>query len=327
MTDKELEDNIKTLLGGAPSEIKGSLEEKINFYIGKKPLLTNDEILKEAKDLFDLSMLAYRDGRKYLGLYNRKFAEHKVAETILKIMSLKNLSEEALYSLARINFDLNGLKALNDLAGHDAGNRGLELFAEMLKSGKTSNWLRGHGVKVVVSAEGGDEFGMILIARQDLRPVKQELVDRFVAETRDIDATEFINFKDPHVIENLHLLGIADEVPSDFRFELSTSVGIALLGEALSNTNVSTEGSGYMEIVERVTDKMFEIADKRSMVHKSAYKEELDRTNPILSGLYARMSKEVIHLERELIKRGEKIVQLEAKLSQYRNKEKRDEKS
>lgn len=320
MTDKELEDKTKTLLGGAPSEIRGSLEEKVSFYLSKKPLLTNDEILKEIKDLYDLSMLAYRDGRKYLGLYNRKFAEHKVAETIVKIMTLKNLSEDALYSLARINFDLNGLKALNDLAGHDAGNKGLELFADMLKDGRTSNWLRGHGVKVVVSAEGGDEFGMILIARQDLRPVKQELVDRFVAETREIDATEFINFRDPSVIENLHLLGIADEVPPDFRFELSTSVGIALLGEALSNTNVSTEGSGYMEIVDRVVDKMFEIADKRSMVHKSAYKEELDKTNPILSGLYARMSKEVIHLEKELIKRGEKIVQLEAKLSHHKQK-------
>lgn len=315
MSDKELEDKIKTILGGVPTEIRKDLEDRVNFYISKKGVFTNEEIIEEIKYLVDLAMLAYRDSRKYLSLYNRKFSEHKIIETILKIMSLKNLKEEALYSLGRVNFDLNGLKALNDLAGHDAGNRGLELFANMLKEGKTTTWLRGHGVKIIVSAEGGDEFGMVIISKSDLRPVRQELVDRFVQETREIDATSFINFESDDVQKNLHLLKIADEIPKDFRFELSSSVGIALLGEALSNTDVSVPDSSYLEIVGKLAKKMLEIADKRSMVHKSVYKEELDKTNPILSGLYSRMSKEVIHLEKELIKRGEKIIQLEARLS------------
>lgn len=304
--DKQLDALIDTLLEGLPAELKQAVRKKVEFYKTKQPAFYNKEIYLEAKELVRLEMLAYLDRRQYLAMYNRRWAEHKIFDGLIDIVSRGDFGDVDLFSLARVNFDLNGLKALNDLAGHEAGNKGLERFALMLKSGETTGWLRQERLEVTPTAEGGDEFGMILKADKDLRPLAPLIVERYSQEALTIPAADLINFSHPAVSEKLELLGI-DKLPPDFKFKLSTSVGLAFLGDALAVVPVEKADKKYDEVVQMIINKMFEIADKRSLAHKSAFKEELDKTNPLLSALYARMSKEVIHLQK-------KVRELEAQL-------------
>jgi len=128
----KLDEKVKELLTGLPEELYSSVLEKVTFYKTKIPSFSAEEILTEAENLIRLEMLAYLDRRKYLGMYNRQWAEHKIGEYIRKVVASPSKEEKDLYTLGRVNFDLNGLKALNDLGGHAAGNKGLMLFANIL---------------------------------------------------------------------------------------------------------------------------------------------------------------------------------------------------
>jgi len=309
-----LDTKIENLLAGLPTDLKRAVQKKVDFYKTKQPIFTAEEIYREARDLVALEMMAYMDRRTYLSMYNRRYAEHQLVEHIKEIASSKELNDRDLYALARIDFDLNGLKVLNDLGGHIAGNKGLKMFAEVLNNGQTTKWLRGFDLEVTATAEGGDEFGLIIFGKLDLRELLPEMAKKYFDEVYALDASGLIDFKDAHIVENLKMLGIADSIPFDFRFKISCSVGYVLFNDALERVPVTEPGKSYTEVVRMITTKMFELSDLRAREHKSAFKAELGKTNPILSGLYARMSREVIHLEKEIIKRDARITELESKL-------------
>src|SRR3989338_9916721 len=172
----ELDTKVNALLLGLPPELSAAVRERVTFYKTKMPAFKAEEIYREAVNLTRLEMLAYLDRRKYLGMYNRRFSEYKIAEHVRAIVAREAQEERDLYSLARVNFDLNGLKALNDLGGHEAGNRGLKLFANILNFGSTTLWLRDElKLNVVTSAEGGDEFGIVISGPIDLREYAEKI--------------------------------------------------------------------------------------------------------------------------------------------------------
>ncbi|HEY4493044.1 MAG TPA: GGDEF domain-containing protein [Candidatus Paceibacterota bacterium] len=315
MSPEELDGKINSLLLGLPQELSVSLRDRISFYKSKSPVFSAAEIYRETRNLVRLEMLAYLDRREYLGMYNRRWAEHKISQYIRKVVDNPVEASKSLYTLMRVNLDLNGLKALNDLVGHEAGNKGLKLFANILNFGATTLWLRDElHLEVTTSAEGGDEFGLVISGDLDLRKHKDEIAHKYFEEVYAADVSHFIDFGKPEVREKLLALGIADEVPANFLFRLSTSVGACLFGEALDRVDVSKHGARFQEIVGEITNAMFGVADERSMANKSEFKKKLSQTNPVLSGLYARMSREVIHLERELKAKNERIRELEAKI-------------
>ncbi len=314
MDSDALDNKVSELIRVLPRELAQMVRARYSFYKSKIPALSESEVLTEISNLVRLEMLAFLDRRQYLGMYNRRFAEYKIAEHVKAIVERPNLGEKELYTLARINFDLNGLKALNDLGGHEAGNKGLKLFSNILNFGATTLWLRDElGLSVISSAEGGDEFGILLYGELDLREHRDEIIKRYFDEVYKADVSHFINFGDEKVRDNLRALGIADEVPKAFAFRMSTSIGMCMFGEALDYVDIAREGARYDELVSELSNKMFALADERSMAHKSAFKQELGKTNPVLSGLYARMSREVIHLERELQMAKARIQELESK--------------
>ncbi|HEY4504628.1 MAG TPA: hypothetical protein VJI73_02560 [Candidatus Paceibacterota bacterium] len=315
MQIENLDKKVHDLIIGLPKDLSVAIRERYLFYKSKMPAMSEVEVLAEVSNLIRLEMLAYLDRRKYLGMYNRMFAEYKIAEYIQAIIAKSSLDEKDLYILARVNFDLNGLKALNDLAGHDVGNRGLKLFANILNFGASTLWLRDElELEVISSAEGGDEFGLVIFGQQDLREYHEEITSRYFEEVYKADVSHLINFENEKVRDNLRALGISDDVPKDFKFKMSTSVGLCMFGEAMDIVEVSREGAKYEELVMEITNAMFALADERSMKHKNAFKQKLGEQNSILSGLYARMSREVIHLERELKESQRRILELERKL-------------
>jgi GGDEF domain-containing protein len=317
MDDKALDEKLSTLLVGLPKELSAFVRDKVAFYKTKEPVFTPEEIYREARTLVRLQMLAYLDRREYLGMYNRRWAEHKISEYIRQIVARPSMGDRDLYCLARVNFDLNGLKALNDLGGHEAGNKGLKLFANILNFGATTIWLRDElHLEVTSSAEGGDEFGLVIFGHLNLRELAPTIVHRYFEEVYAADVSHMLDFADLGVREKLRALGIAEEVPKGFVFKISTSVGISLFGEAFDAVDMSQAESRFLDIEKNIINVMFKLADSRATSHKSDFKRELGEKNPVLSGLYSRMSREVIHLERELRFARQRILELEQKLKQ-----------
>ena len=95
----------------------------------------------EAKEA-QIKFLSYRDS--LTGLYNRTFFEEE----------LKRLDTESQLPLTFIIGDLDGLKLINDVFGHQAGDQALVKMAETI-----SVSCRGSDV---ISRWGGDEFVILL---------------------------------------------------------------------------------------------------------------------------------------------------------------------
>lgn len=98
------------------------------------------------------------------GLLNRRSFEESVGQT---------LREHGTANHAIALFDLDHFKRLNDTAGHEAGDRALQLFAEVLKASVRPT--------DIVGRHGGEEFVACLVdvsedkARAALERVRQEL--------------------------------------------------------------------------------------------------------------------------------------------------------
>lgn len=90
----------------------------------------------------DILHLSYHD--QLTGLYNRRFFEEEV----------KRLDVKHYLPLSLVMLDVNGLKLTNDVFGHQAGDKLLQIVAEAIKS-----VCRDYDV---VSRVGGDEFVLLL---------------------------------------------------------------------------------------------------------------------------------------------------------------------
>lgn len=68
-------------------------------------------------------------------------------------------------SCARISGDLNGLKAVNDLISHEAGDLYLKAFAESFKNAvnEISKIEEYKNLDLIPTSEGGDEFGVMIV--------------------------------------------------------------------------------------------------------------------------------------------------------------------
>jgi GGDEF domain-containing protein len=87
---------------------------------------------------------------------------------------LRKISEELSAgnkNMLRMSIDIEGLKTVNDLAGHQEGDRYLKAVYGCIKEAteRIEQEIRGaypeleESIKLIVSAEGGDEFGVLVI--------------------------------------------------------------------------------------------------------------------------------------------------------------------
>ena len=114
--------------------------------------------LRNALLYAELHELAGRD--KLTGLYNRRLFEDQLEAAVAR-------SARHGEALALLVVDLDGLKRINDLGGHPAGDAALRALAEALRSSVR--------VSDVACRLGGDEFAVILPAssREDAVKVAQ----------------------------------------------------------------------------------------------------------------------------------------------------------
>ncbi len=316
---ENLNDKVELLFEGTPPLLKELARRQLEFLKSKS--IDPVEVYVQMEQHMKLLTAAYLNSRGYLSVYDRRFVDMKLLELIEKLLAREDdFVEKDFYNLARVNFDFNGLKALNDLGGHAIGNRGLRIFVEVLKGGETTRWLEEQGFAVVPSAEGPEEYGMLIYGNGDLRGLVHEIASRYFREVWNTDVSPLLNFAHPSVREKLALLGLGDDIPPNFHFRIAANVGIVLFGEALAQVPVENMSESYEKLIRKVITQMFTMADLRAQAHRSAFKDELGRKNPLLASLYSRMSREVLHLEREVNRQEEQIHALEQKLETEKTK-------
>ncbi|MBI5139850.1 MAG: hypothetical protein HZA94_00130 [Candidatus Vogelbacteria bacterium] len=306
-TDAEdLKSKFQKLLKEIPDrEIRNKIAEKIEIYkLGK---FENSKLLQLVENDVELNLSHYFDSRDYVKMARKELIKYRIYLFINEIIEQPRVNVEDLYKVARIAFDLNGLKALNDIGGHSSGDEGLRLFSGILKNGKTTRWLRDElGFEIISSAEGGDEFGIVISGIKNGKTLKdlgmlKMIKDRYYEEVINAEASQLINFSDPDVQERLKKREI--RLPEGFKFRIGTSVGISTLGEAISQSDLGRKG-GYKKLTSSVIGLMFKLADDQAIEHKSAVKtamkESPDPKENAMYTLYTRMSDEFAEMVKNL---------------------------
>lgn len=146
------------VLESGRTEIKNSLHQGNELLVKYKDLLDNyEKLLKVSKKIFTISdiqgkvlkqreteieKISYHDS--LTNLYNRAYVDHMVGQ----------LMEPLNYPVSLIMGDINGLKLINDVFGHEKGDQLIILAAQVLQSCCRQ--------KDLVARWGGDEFLILL---------------------------------------------------------------------------------------------------------------------------------------------------------------------
>lgn len=301
-----------------------SPEEWLEEHLSKLPLSARADVLEYDKSLAEDGMtdpkkrLKYVEGRitAFSQTYeDRRFTvgdgEHMLKKEFAKERAFDWLNEsfgespdiDDLNKVALLNFDANGLKAVNDLsASHEKGTRYLQRIAEIFHDDKseTVKWLRSQGISEILSVTaGGDEYSVMI--KSDA-PIEREVIDSAIRMYEDtiskIDASDLVDFSDESV--KLRYLGVSDgafkalsieersklidgfdsEFPDGFKMRASASGGGATLHDgllaAIENSIKPLEASdSFSRSVEKIVGGTWDAADKTAIDSKIGYKESL----------------------------------------------------
>lgn len=335
-----------------PGEIDLRKEEEQRIGLLRKKGFSSQEVAEFIKRDVDLIKMSYQDRRPCFkeAIFNRKYIE---AELFKKLQKISPDDIEAKNRIAVINFDLNGLKALNDLGGHSTGDRGLGILAEILQGKKpdlnkneslvenkegTVVWLRSIGINIIPFTQGGDEFGILLSSDTvNIKELEGEIKSRFVKEiVTNEEARKLIIFDEQKISKLKTEKGI--DVPENFEFKLGASIGISTLAEAEDDSwikgekeiplKISESDNEYVKI-RKMRTRMIVRSDKLAMENKELVKEKqvkgkgvitLENGEEIIVGkelysLYNIRSKDEIAKQREFDEMKEKFDCLKSKAS------------
>jgi GGDEF domain-containing protein len=326
-----LDEKLADVIDKIPDEaVRGDIQEVVQILKDEKVSLEGAQ--KIFDKVFNTNKALYIDNRPYVRMAKRSLSEHRMALMIEELVKNKELTVLNLRKIVRVNFDLNGLKPMNDLGGHEMGNEGLRIFSDILKEGKTTKWLEEAGFTIIPSSEGGDEFGMVISGMGKDRPIDdlllQEIKNRYTQEVLSVQAGKLVDFKDKVVQGRLLEAGkdqayIDQAINSGFEFRMSTSMGVSRLDQALLKIEVPT-GASYKDIVRALIGEMFAIADDQALKNKTDFKGGLakskDVKDNILSDLIdrdkgAKQNAETIKKQEEEI---EKLKEKNQKLNEER---------
>lgn len=313
--EKDGEQNVPKVLEQLPKDLRVEVQDKFERFkaygLTEKQLLF--ELKKEVRDLKS----AYEDKR--FEIPNGSYLRHEIAHLVDTLVNEK-LNLTRIRGLGLINIDVNGLKAVNDIAGHEKGTQYLKRIVETLKNGHTTKDLEDNGIDVFVSSNGGDEFAIILSDDVNLTEIKSgqifinKILKYYQEEVSSIDMSDIIDFSNIEIIKKFE--GI--DIPENFVFTASISGGTSLLEEILVDDKVfpeiENEDLDYSEKLSRIISELFEKSDKRNKKDKESFKDSLDESNDenkVFQSILLKRNTETALIEIENTKLKKKIAELE----------------
>ena len=310
--EKIKENAVRSLPFDARERIQAKLEEERKELLdeGIAEDVVNRLIARRAEKEALTFREAYEDKRFFVGENERmpkdEYAKMEIQDEMDKIFSNKPTVED-LQKIARLSFDANGLKAVNDLsASHEKGTEFLRRIAEVFHNpdGPTRKWLKEKGIsKILATAGGGDEYGVMLVAD---RPIDSETiaeaVRRFEDEVSALDVSDLVNLEDPEVLMRLgnisegvfrrmskeeqlaEIAKIKSSIPDGFKFRATVSGGGATLTEGMEYVLKETvpldkrfdpDKDSYRRALEKIMGGIWDLADKKAESAKREFKANL----------------------------------------------------
>lgn len=313
------EETVERALQELPTDARERLQAKLNaeredlLAEGIDEAVASRIIAKRAEKEALTFREAYEDKRFTVGNNERMpkdaYAKAEIQDEMDKIFSNKPKKED-LEKIARLSFDANGLKAVNDLtASHKKGDEFLRRIAKVFHDpeGPTRKWLKEKGVtKILATTGGGDEYGVMLVADQ---PISKEVIDeairRFENEVSAIPVSDLLDVEDPEVI--LRIGNVPDseikrmskeeraakvkeikekEIPEGFKFRATVAGGGATLAEGLKfaleeakpDNRLYLDKDNYRRALEKIMGGIWDVADKKGADSKKTFKEMLNKS-------------------------------------------------
>ncbi|OQX71202.1 hypothetical protein B6D52_02325 [Candidatus Parcubacteria bacterium 4484_255] len=302
------------------------LKEKLKNKISDNEL--NNLLEEHTKSHIKEITLSYIDKR--FGCADKNYLRLEMVKTIDNSMEECFKSEDPTRlpsDIKLISFDVNGLKAVNDLSqrGHSAGDDYLKRIANVLMNGKTTQELSKQGVDCFVSSGAGDEFFIMLKNNQTIESKPQQLtalkpiLRSYQKEISEMDCGDLIDFNDPIVQKKLQ--GI--KIPKNFKFSGSISAGFSSLNNILESFNVD-KSKNYIANIQRIMGQIIDASDKMANINKREYKEKIANGNEherFLS-LILKRNLDAMEMEIEIKKLRKKL-----EVAEKENKELRDKMS
>lgn len=316
LTDKSLE-NLPYDIQIKVKELKDKLVQwSVDYNIPQEKI---DELIERE---IEQSEMNYIDKR--FEMPNKVFAKYQTQKSLDELLEQEPDPEE-LNKIAKLSFDLNGLKSVNDLnAGkHEYGDEYLRKVASVFKNEESDirKELSEKNIKVLVSSEGGDEFGILLIGEKEL--TQDELTQIITAYNKEIallEVGDLVDFNREEVLytyasmseqewlvmgeeeKNKIITKVKEQVPHGFKFMASASGGGGTLFDALEKENINiSEKDDYHRILEKLIGGLFDMSDKEMKNAKTEFKNTLRNSeNPkerFLMDVYSR-TEEQRELER-----------------------------
>jgi GGDEF domain-containing protein len=264
----------------------------------QKKGLRGTDLKEEVVEIRRILKAVYEDPR--FEMENKVYAKLQAIKMIDGIFNEENLTAESFRKIARISFDLNGLKAVNDLTGsHSQGDKYLKLIVNVLRGEKATAWLAQKGMEAVITIDGGDEFGVILKSENEIDEkeindefivgvIKKELweseVSRDILDFNDVDVVEAyagLNRGDltAKTVEEREVIleEIRKGIPDGYFFRATISGGVVTLYESFAHMEIEAKDS-YEKVLERAMGSLFDLSDKEMQIDKINFKINLAKS-------------------------------------------------
>jgi len=299
-----LEQRIKELPDGARQEIR-DLDRQLaedGVPVEKRGKYIDREVVRFEQNFVE-KRFTVGDNERIL---KEEYSKGKAIEWVKALLDEQPKSLGDLDKIARLSFDANGLKAVNDLSGsHEKGTEYLKRIADVFHAKDTParELAARMGVTEILPVTGGgDEFSIMIKADKPLRPEDLDgLLKEYSRAIDGLDVSDLVDFSDQDT--QLRYLGISQkefatygedkkretleqvrrEIPAGFKMRASAGAGAATLREGYLNAlrdpregkRLTREDKDYDKVIAKMVGGTWDASDAAEMENKTSFKEAL----------------------------------------------------
>jgi GGDEF domain-containing protein len=247
----------------------------------------------------------YQDRRFTVGEDERMLKQEYAKEQALEWLNQALGAEpevEDLKKIALLNFDANGLKAVNDLSGsHEKGTEYLRRIAEIFhdeESGAAA-WLKSRGITDLLAVTGGGDEYSVMIRSE--RPIAQETLDEAVrmyeSAISGLNVADLVDFSDQETrlrflgLSEAHFESLSDsdrakkmketgDMPAGFMMRASAAGGGRTMHDGLlsaleHSTKPITASDSFPRATMKIVGGLWDAADAKAVKQKLDFKKSL----------------------------------------------------
>jgi GGDEF domain-containing protein len=306
----EGQEPVNELVSELAADLPVPLQKMLNDdYESMRESTDNDEVLRKTVEISYRRLMAGYERKLSAeeNIPNESFAMLNAMEKIDMLFAEGEPTMEDLKRVARVSFDLNGLKAVNDLNGgdHKKGDMYLSMSAKAISAPEVVAFAEENGLNFEpdkVTRDGGDEFGVILSSD---KPLDDKVLARFVRTVQEAfwnnsDVAKILDFENPEVIArfaktevreinedfggDLEAFKKAKGIPPGYYYRGAISGGAATLYDGLTDSRLDLKsrvktGDNYQRTIQKMMGAMFSSSDRAMDENKKIFKEGLPDAN------------------------------------------------